>query len=52
MPLPTPAGLHALHDVIDPRDTREQIIKTLEICQDYRKGLVSEHKLANWPTKF
>jgi len=37
-----PAGLHALHDVIDPRDTREHIIKTLEVCQDQRKGAISE----------
>ena len=47
-----PAGVHALQDVIDPRDTREHIIRNLEICQDYRSGAISGHKLANWPTKF
>jgi acetyl-CoA carboxylase carboxyltransferase component len=46
------AGKHFIHDVIDPRETRDYIIKALEIsCNSRMKGL-SEHKLANWPTKF
>jgi acetyl-CoA carboxylase carboxyltransferase component len=47
-----PAGIHGLHDVIDPRDTRKHIIQTLEIYQDNGTGAIGEHKLANWPTKF
>jgi acetyl-CoA carboxylase carboxyltransferase component len=46
------AGMHYIHDVIDPRGTRNYIIRALEICQDRRTGGVSQHRLANWPTKF
>jgi acetyl-CoA carboxylase carboxyltransferase component len=46
------AGMHYLHDVIDPRETRDYLIRALEICQDNRTGGLSEHRLANWPTKF
>jgi len=46
------AGMHYIHDVIDPRDTRNYIIRALQICQDRRTGGVSQHRLANWPTKF
>jgi methylmalonyl-CoA decarboxylase subunit alpha len=46
------AGLHYLHDVIDPRQTRDFIIEALEICQDSRTKGMSQHKLASWPTKF
>jgi len=46
------AGRHYLHDVIDPRETRDYIIKALEISHNARKKGLSEHKLANWPTKF
>jgi acetyl-CoA carboxylase carboxyltransferase component len=45
------AGVHYLHDVIEPAATRDYILRALEICQDHRGGL-SEHRLANWPTKF
>lgn len=46
------AGAHFFHDVIDPRDTRKFIIRALNICEDKRTGGISQHKLANWPTKF
>ena len=46
------AGMHYIHDVIDPRETRNYIIKALQICQESRTKGLSEHKLANWPTKF
>jgi len=46
------AGMHYLHDVIDPRETRNYIIHALEVCQDRRTGGVGQHRLANWPTKF
>jgi acetyl-CoA carboxylase carboxyltransferase component len=46
------AGMHYLHDVIDPRETRNYIIRALEICRDRRTGGVGQHRLANWPTKF
>ncbi len=47
------AGLHFIHDIIDPRDTRNHIIRVLQQSQDFSKTRgISEHKLANWPTKF
>ena len=46
------AARHYIHDVIDPRGTRDYIIQALEICQDSRTGGIGEHRLANWPTKF
>jgi len=46
------AGMHYLHDVIDPRETRNYIIRALDICRDRRTGGISQHRLANWPTKF
>jgi len=42
------AGMHYIHDVIDPRETRSYLIKALDICG----GRIGEHRLANWPTKF
>jgi methylmalonyl-CoA decarboxylase subunit alpha len=46
------AGMHYLHDVIDPRETRDYIIRALEISRDRRTNGISAHLLANWPTKF
>jgi len=46
------AGMHYIHDAIYPLEIRDYIIRALEICQDRRTGSVSEHRMANWPTKF
>lgn len=46
------AGMHYIHDVIDPRETRDYIIRALEVSQDSRNKGIGKHKLANWPTKF
>jgi acetyl-CoA carboxylase carboxyltransferase component len=46
------AGMHYLHDVIDPCETRNYIIRALDICRDLRTNGVGQHRLANWPTKF
>ncbi len=46
------AGMHFFHDVIDPRETRNYLIRALEICRDRRTDGVGTHRLANWPTKF
>ncbi|MBI5594335.1 MAG: carboxyl transferase [Deltaproteobacteria bacterium] len=46
------AGMHYIQDVIEPQKTRDYISRALSICQDSRTGGISEHKLANWPTKF
>ena len=46
------AGMHYIHDVIDPRETRKYIIRALDVCRDRRSGGIGQHKLANWPTKY
>ena len=46
------AGKHYIHDVIDPKETRNYIIDALEISYNHRRKGIGEHKLANWPTKF
>jgi acetyl-CoA carboxylase carboxyltransferase component len=46
------AGKHFIHDVIDPKDTRNYIVRALEISYNARAKGISQHKLANWPTKF
>ena len=46
------AAMHYIHDVIDPRETRNLIIRALEICRDRHTGGLGKHLLANWPTKF
>jgi len=46
------AGKHYIHDVIDPRETRGYIVQALEISHNTRRKGISEHRLANWPTKF
>ncbi len=46
------AGMNYIHDIIDPRNTRDYIIKALDICRDSRKGGIGDHRLANWPTKY
>ena len=45
------AGKHYIHDVIDPRETRNYIVNALEISYNHRRKGIGEHKLANWPTK-
>ncbi|MEA2039612.1 MAG: carboxyl transferase domain-containing protein [Thermodesulfobacteriota bacterium] len=46
------AGAYYLQDIIDPRDTRDYIIKVLKIVRDSKSRGIGEHRLANWPTKF
>ena len=46
------AGAYDIHDVIDPRTTRDYIIRALEIARGRIVRRHWEHRLANWPTKF
>ena len=46
------AGMHYIHDVIDPRETRHYITRALKISRGDRNNGIGEHRLANWPTKF
>ncbi|HHO76015.1 MAG TPA: carboxyl transferase [Deltaproteobacteria bacterium] len=41
-----------IHDVIDPRQTREFLCTTLRFLHNSKTGGIGRHLLANWPTKF
>ena len=44
------AARHLVHDVIDPADTRDVVIRFLE--QSRTRSAIGRHRLAGWPTKF
>ena len=46
------AELYEAQDVIDPRDTRDYLIRTLEVHRMRLKNGVGEHLLRNWPTSY
>ena len=46
------AELYEAQSVIDPRDTRDYLIRTLEIHRSRMKNGVGEHLLRNWPTSY
>ena len=46
------AELYEAQTVIDPRDTRDYLIRTLEVHRMRMKNGVGEHHLRNWPTSY
>ncbi|MDB5867154.1 MAG: methylmalonyl-CoA carboxyltransferase [Betaproteobacteria bacterium] len=46
------AELYEAHTVIDPRDTRDYLIRTLQVHRLRMKSGVGEHLLRNWPTSY
>lgn len=46
------AELYEAQNVIDPRDTRDYLIRTLEVHRLRLKNGIGEHRLANWPTSY
>ncbi len=46
------AGLYEAQTVLDPRDTRDYLIRMLEVHRLRLKNGVGEHRLANWPTSY
>ncbi len=46
------AELYEAQTVIDPRDTRDYLIRTLDVHRLRLKNGVSEHHLRNWPTSY
>jgi acetyl-CoA carboxylase carboxyltransferase component len=46
------AELYEAQDVIDPRDTRRYLIRTLEVHRMRMKNGIGEHLLRNWPTSY
>ena len=46
------ASIFSSQFVIDPRDTRDVIIRLLEVHSRERTGGISKHQLCNWPTTY
>ncbi len=46
------AELYDAQNVIDPRDTRAYLIRTLEVHRLRLNNGVGRHRLANWPTSY
>jgi len=46
------ARLYEAQHVIDPRDTRDFLIRMLQVHRKRLKNGISEHRLANWPTSY
>jgi acetyl-CoA carboxylase carboxyltransferase component len=46
------ARLFEAQHVIDPRDTRDFLIRMLQVHRRKMKNGVGEHRLANWPTSY
>ncbi len=46
------AALYEAHAVIDPRDTRDFLLRTLQVHALRPTGGLGERRLANWPTSF
>jgi len=46
------ARLYEAQHVIDPRDTRDFLIRMLQVHRKRLKNGVGEHRLANWPTSY
>ena len=46
------AELYEAQNVVDPRDTRAYLIRTLEVHRMRMKNGVGEHLLRNWPTSY
>lgn len=46
------AELYEAQTVIDPRETRNYLIRTLEVHRMRLKNGVGEHRLRNWPTSY
>ena len=46
------AGIYTAQDVIDPRDTREWLIRMLEVHRNRLTGGVGQHLMRTWPTSY
>jgi acetyl-CoA carboxylase carboxyltransferase component len=46
------ATIYAVQNVIKPQETRDYIIRMLEVYRRRRSGGIGEHRMCNWPTSF
>jgi acetyl-CoA carboxylase carboxyltransferase component len=46
------AAIYTAQDVIDPRDTRDWLIRMLEVHRSRLTGGVGQHLMRTWPTTY
>ncbi|MBN2124283.1 MAG: carboxyl transferase [Deltaproteobacteria bacterium] len=46
------AGAYYIQDIIDPRQTRDYIVRLLNIVRASKNRGIGKHNLCNWPKKF
>jgi len=46
------ARIFSAHDVIKPQETRDHVIRMLDVHQRRRSGGIGEHLMRSWPTSF
>ena len=46
------ASIYTAHDVIDPRDTREWLIRMLDVHRLRLSRGVGQHLMRTWPTSY
>lgn len=46
------ARLYEAQHVIDPRDTRDFLVRMLHVHRKRLRNGIGEHRLANWPTSY
>lgn len=46
------AGLFAVNEIIDPGETRDFLIRILDLLRNRRRGGIGQHLLSNWPTSY
>jgi acetyl-CoA carboxylase carboxyltransferase component len=46
------AGLFGLNEIIDPADTRQFLIRMLELLRNRKRGGMGRRLLSNWPTSY
>jgi acetyl-CoA carboxylase carboxyltransferase component len=46
------ATIYSLQNVIKPQETRDYVIRMLDVYRRRRSGGVGEHRMSNWPTSY
>ena len=46
------ATIYSVQNVIKPQETREYLIRMLDVYRNRRSGEVGQHQMRNWPTSF
>ena len=46
------ATIYSVQNVVKPQETRDYVIRMLDVYQQRRSGGVGEHHMRNWPTSY